>query len=63
MARNDGYAALMVRHETKDRFVEVKKHIEKQTGMTDMGIAMTVSQAVEYMCNKIMSDITKNQGE
>ena len=61
MARADGFAALMVRIETKDKFLKTKQHIEKQTGMTDMGMAMTSSQVLEWMCKKIMSDIIKEE--
>lgn len=63
MARNDGYEVIMVRKETKENFKKAKKFIEERTGMKDMGLVMTMSQAVDFMCNKIMSDITKNQGE
>lgn len=61
MARNDGYTAIMVRHETKDNFLAAKKHIEKQLGLTDAGTAFTVSGAIDYMCKKIMSDIIKEE--
>jgi len=61
MARNDGYTAIMVRHETKDNFLAAKKHIEKQLGLTDAGTAFTVSGAIDYMCKKIMSDIIKER--
>jgi hypothetical protein len=61
MARNDGYTAIMVRHETKDNFLAAKKHIEKQLGLTDAGTAFTVSSALDYMCKKIMSDIIKEE--
>ena len=63
MARNDGYAALMVRQETKDNFLAAKKHIEKQLGLMDAGTAFTVSGAIDFMCKKIMSDIISKQGE
>lgn len=62
MARNDGYTAIMVRHETKDNFLAAKKHIENQLGLTDAGTAFTVSGAIDYMCKKIMSDIIKEEG-
>jgi hypothetical protein len=61
MARNDGYAALMVRQETKDNFFIAKKHIEEQLGLTDAGATLTVSGALEFMCKKIMSDIISKE--
>jgi len=61
MARNDGYEVIMVRKETKENFKKVKKFIEERTGMKDMGLVMTMSQAVDFMCKKIMSDIISKE--
>jgi hypothetical protein len=57
MAIAKGYTSLLLRKEVKQMFVDTKKAVEK-----DVGVPMTHSQAVEYVCkviNKILSDSTK----
>jgi hypothetical protein len=57
MAMADGYTGLLLRKEVKELYIATKKAVEK-----DVGVPMTHSQAVEYMCNvinKILSDSTK----
>jgi len=51
MAVANGFETLMLRVETKNKFREAKKKLEGQ-----MGITLTHSQALEIMCNKILSD-------
>lgn len=45
----NGYATLMLRKESKEILYEAKKIVEG-----DVGIPMTNSQFVEYMCRKIV---------
>lgn len=57
MAIAKGYTSLLLRKEVKQMLVDTKKAVEK-----DVGVPMTHSQAVEYICkviNKILSDSTK----
>lgn len=57
MAIANGYTALLLRKEVKELYRQTKKAVEK-----DVGVTMTHSQALEYMCNvinKILSDSTK----
>jgi hypothetical protein len=57
MAIANGYTALLLRKEVKELYIATKKAVEK-----DVGVEMTHSQAVEYICNvinKILSDSTK----
>jgi len=57
MAMANGYTTLLLRKEVKDLLMQTKKAVEK-----DVGVPMTHSQSVEYICNiinKILSDSTK----
>jgi hypothetical protein len=49
MAMANGYTTLMIRKETKEILYEAKQIIEKE-----VGIPMTNSQFVEYMCRRIV---------
>lgn len=49
MARADGFETLMIKIETKNKFREAKKKLEKE-----IGFELTHSQAIEMMCNKIL---------
>jgi hypothetical protein len=51
------FVALMVYPETRDKFYETKRMVEKQLGLTDLGSTLNTPQMLEWMCNKIMSDI------
>lgn len=56
MAIANGFETLMLRSETKQRFYEVKKLVEK-----DMDMKLTHSQAMDFMLRyveKILSDNT-----
>ena len=51
MARDDGFSALMLRFDTRNKYDKVKAQLEKQ-----MGFDMTHSQVIEHLCNQILSD-------
>lgn len=48
MAIANGYTTLMLREETKDLYYKTKQLIEDK-----VGISMTHSQCVEYMCKQM----------
>lgn len=58
MAIANGYTTLMIRKETKEVLYEAKQIIEQE-----VGIPMTNSQFVEYMCRKIVGLPTKIETE
>jgi hypothetical protein len=49
MAQARGFETLMLRVETKKKFMEAKKKLE-----AEVGFELTHSQAMEMMCNKIL---------
>jgi hypothetical protein len=49
MARADGFETLMIRIETKQKFMKAKKKLEQE-----IGFGLTHSQAMEMLCNKIL---------
>jgi hypothetical protein len=56
------FVALMVQPETRTKFYTTKQQVENHLGLTELGTSLTTTQMLEWMCNKIMSDII-NQGE
>lgn len=58
MAQANGFETLMLRTETKEKFRQAKKKLEEQ-----LGIPLAHSQAMDIMCNKILSDSISTQGE
>lgn len=56
------FVALMVYPETRDKFYETKRMVEKQLGLTELGSTLNTAQMLEWMCNKIMSDIISKEG-
>lgn len=49
MAQARGFETLMLRVETKKKFMETKKLLEQEIGFT-----LTHSQAMEILCNKLL---------
>ena len=49
MAQAKGFETLMLRVETKKKFMEAKKVLEQEVGFN-----LTHSQAMEMMCNKLL---------
>jgi len=54
MAIARGFETLMLKTEAKKKFIEAKKKMESQLGVT-----MTHSNAMEIMCDQILSDSMK----
>lgn len=50
MAIANGYTTLMLREETKELYYMTKRRVEEQ-----LGISLTHSQCVEYMCKHMAS--------
>lgn len=55
------FVALQVYPETRDKFYEVKRQVEKHLGLTELGTTLNTAQMLEWMCNKIMSDIISKE--
>jgi hypothetical protein len=55
------FVALMVQPETRTKFYEVKSQVEQHLGLVEVGTSLTTTQMLEWMCNKIMSDIIKEE--
>jgi hypothetical protein len=55
------FVALMVKPETRTKFYVVKSQVEQHLGLAELGTSLTTTQMVEWMCNKIMSDIIKEE--
>lgn len=56
MAIANGFTTLMLRKEIKQKYLDVKKQIEETLGVT-----ITHSQAIDYLCNQILTVRTLNQ--
>jgi hypothetical protein len=56
------FVALMVQPETRTKFYVVKSQVEQHLGLVEVGTSLTTTQMLDWMCNKIMSDII-NKGE
>jgi hypothetical protein len=54
MAIARGFETLMLKTEAKKKFIDAKKKMESQLGVT-----MTHSNAMEVMCDQILSDSIK----
>ena len=54
MAIARGFETLMLKTEAKKKFIDAKKKMEAQLGVT-----MTHSNAMEIMCDQILSDSIK----
>lgn len=54
MAIARGFETLMLKTEAKKKFIDAKKKMESQLGVT-----MTHSNAMEIMCDQILSDSIK----
>ena len=54
MAIARGFETLMLKTEAKKKFLDAKKKMESQLGVT-----MTHSNAMEIMCDQILSDSIK----
>ena len=54
MAIARGFETLMLKTEAKKKFVEAKKKLE-----TQLGVSLTHSNAMEIMAEQILSDSTK----
>lgn len=55
------FVALMMQPETRTKFYEVKSQVEQHLGLVEVGTSLTTTQMLEWMCNKIMSDIIKEE--
>jgi hypothetical protein len=55
------FVALMVQPETRTKFYEVKSQVEQHLGLVEVGTSLTTTQMLEWMFNKIMSDIIKEE--
>ena len=51
MAIANGFTTLMLKKEVKEKYVKAKAKMEK-----DLGVRLTHSNAVEIMCDQILSD-------
>jgi hypothetical protein len=51
------FVALMVQPETRSKFYTTKQQVEKHLGLVEVGTSLTTTQMLDWMCNKIMSDI------
>jgi len=54
MAIANGFTTLMLKKEVKEKYIKAKAKMEK-----DLGVTMTHSNAVEIMCDQILSDSMK----
>lgn len=54
MAMAKGFTTLMLKKEVKDKYKQAKAKMEKQ-----LGVDMTHSNAIDIMCDQILSDSTK----
>ena len=54
MAMAKGFTTLMLKKEVKDKYKQAKAKMEKQ-----LGVDMTHSNAIDIMCDQILSDNTK----
>lgn len=54
MATPRDFTTLMVKTDIRQKFVATKKKMESQ-----LGISMTNSNALEIMCDQVLSDSTK----
>ena len=55
------FVALMVQPETRNKFYATKQQVETHLGLAKLGTSLTTTQMLEWMCNKIMSDIIKEE--
>jgi hypothetical protein len=55
------FVALMVQPETRTKFYTTKQQVENHLGLAELGTSLTTTQMLEWMCNKIMSDIIKEE--
>ena len=51
MAIANGFTTLMLKKEVKEKYKQAKKKME-----TQLGVTMTHSNAMEIMCDQILSD-------
>lgn len=56
MAIANGFTTLMLKKEVKDKYKQAKAKMEK-----DLGVTLTHSNAIEIMCDQILSDSMKLQ--
>lgn len=54
MAIANGFTTLMLKKEVKDKYKQAKAKMEK-----DLGVTLTHSNAIEIMCDQILSDSIK----
>lgn len=54
MAIANGFTTLMLKKEVKDKYKQAKAKMEK-----DLGVTLTHSNAIEVMCDQILSDSMK----
>ena len=55
------FVALMVQPETRTKLYTTKQQVEQHLGLVEVGTSLTTTQMLEWMCNKIMSDIIKEE--
>ena len=51
MAMANGFTTLMLKKEVKEKYKQAKAKMEK-----DLGVTLTHSNAIEVMCDQILSD-------
>ena len=51
MAMANGFTTLMLKKEVKEKYKKAKAKMEK-----DLGVTLTHSNAIEVMCDQILSD-------
>jgi hypothetical protein len=54
MAMANGFTTLMLKKEVKEKYKQAKAKMEK-----DLGVTLTHSNAIEVMCDQILSDSMK----
>ena len=54
MAIANGFTTLMLKKEVKEKYKKAKAKMEK-----DLGVTLTHSNAIEVMCDQILSDSIK----
>jgi hypothetical protein len=54
MAMANGFTTLMLKKEVKQKYKKAKAKMEK-----DLGVTLTHSNAIEVMCDQILSDSMK----
>ena len=54
MAIANGFTTLMLKKEVKEKYKQAKAKMEK-----DLGVTLTHSNAIEVMCDQILSDSIK----